>query len=104
MRNHNGEDIGAPSGTPILAADSGTVVTNTYNAGGYGNYVVINHGNGYATLYGHMSSSAVTLGQTVAKGQVIGYVGSTGLTTGPHLHFEVRYNGALTDPLSYSYS
>ena len=104
VRNHAGEDIGAPSGTPILAADSGTVVTNTYNAGGYGNYVVINHGNGYATLYGHMSSSAVTLGQTVAKGQVIGYVGSTGLSTGPHLHFEVRYNGALTDPLSYSYS
>lgn len=104
VRTHAGEDIGAPSGTPILAADSGTVVTNTYNAGGYGNYVIINHGNGYATLYGHMTSSAVTLGQTVAKGQVIGYVGSTGLSTGPHLHFEVRLNGSVTDPLSYSYS
>ena len=103
-RWHAGEDIGAPSGTPILAADSGTVVTNTYNAGGYGNYVIINHGNGYATLYGHMTSSAVSLGQTVAKGQVIGYVGSTGLSTGPHLHFEVRLNGSVTDPLSYTYS
>ncbi|MDR0952114.1 MAG: peptidoglycan DD-metalloendopeptidase family protein [Oscillospiraceae bacterium] len=102
---HAGEDIGAPSGTPILAADSGTVITaNSGNyGGGYGNYVVISHGNGMTTLYAHQSAIAVSLGQSVTQGQVIGYVGSTGLSTGPHLHFEVRLNGVATDPLSYTY-
>ncbi len=103
-RWHSGTDIGAPSGTPIHAADSGTVVTASYNSGGYGNYVILNHGNGYTTVYGHMTSYCVSVGQTVSKGQVIGYVGSTGLSTGPHLHFEVRYNGSTTNPLGYSYS
>ena len=100
-RWHGGTDIGAPSGTPIVAADSGTVIISTYNAGGYGNYVTISHGGGRTTVYGHMSSRAVEVGDTVTQGQTIGYVGSTGLSTGPHLHFEVRVNGSTTDPMSY---
>lgn len=100
-RFHAGEDIGAPSGTPILAADGGTVSTVAYNGGGYGNYVMLSHGNGKATLYAHMSSTNVTAGQTVSKGDVIGYVGSTGLSTGPHLHFETYVNGSTVDPKSY---
>ncbi|MGI5985092.1 MAG: peptidoglycan DD-metalloendopeptidase family protein [Clostridiales bacterium] len=102
-RFHAGEDIGAPSGTSILAADSGTVAVAAYSSS-YGNYVVISHGNGISTLYAHMSSMAVSVGASVTKGQVIGYVGSTGWSTGPHLHFEVRVNGSHTDPLSYTYS
>lgn len=101
MKFHAGEDIGAPSGTPILASDSGTVVISGYNAGGYGNYVTISHGNGRVTLYGHMTSRAVASGDVVTQGQVIGYVGSTGMSTGPHLHFEVRVNGVTTDPKTY---
>lgn len=100
-RWHGGTDIGAPSGTPIVAADSGTVIISTYNAGGYGNYVTISHGGGRTTVYGHMSSRAVQAGDVVTQGQTIGYVGSTGLSTGPHLHFEVRVNGSTTDPMSY---
>ena len=100
MRFHAGEDIAANSGTSILAADGGTVATATYSSS-YGNYVMINHGGGRVTLYAHMSSMAVSVGQSVTKGQVIGYVGSTGLSTGPHLHFEVRVNGATTDPKQY---
>lgn len=100
-RPHNGEDIAAPTGTPILAADGGTVLISSYNAGGYGNYVSISHGNGYVTLYGHMNSRAVAAGDTVTQGQIIGYVGSTGLSSGAHLHFEVRVNGSYTDPKSY---
>ncbi|NLV87336.1 MAG: peptidoglycan DD-metalloendopeptidase family protein [Clostridiales bacterium] len=103
MRFHAGTDIGAPTGTPILAADSGTIATAAYGSG-YGNYVVISHGSGVSTLYAHMSSMAVSAGASVSKGQVIGYVGSTGWSTGPHLHFEVRVNGSTTDPMSYSYS
>ena len=102
-RFHAGTDVGAPSGTAILAADSGTVALATYNSG-YGNYVVLSHGNGISTVYAHMSSLAVSSGTSVTKGQTIGYVGSTGWSTGPHLHFEVRVNGSTTDPLSYSYS
>ena len=97
---HSGVDIGAGAGAPIMAADGGTVVTASYS-GGYGNLVAINHGNGRSTQYAHMSSMAVSVGQVVTKGQVIGYVGSTGNSTGPHLHFEVRVNGGTTDPLSY---
>lgn len=100
MRFHSGEDIGAPQGTAILAADSGSVILASYN-GGYGNCVMINHGGGRVTLYGHMSSIAVSYGQNVTQGDVIGYVGSTGVSTGPHLHFEVRVDGATTDPKSY---
>ena len=98
---HAGCDIGASSGSTIWAADSGTVITSGYNSGGYGNYVVIAHGNGYTTLYGHMSSRAVSEGDVVAKGQTIGYVGSTGLSNGPHLHFEIRCNGQYLDPTSF---
>lgn len=103
MRFHAGTDIGAASGTPILAADSGTVASATYGSG-YGYHVVISHSGGVSTLYAHMSSMAVSAGSTVNKGDVIGYVGSTGLSTGAHLHFEVRVNGATTDPMSHSYS
>ena len=101
MRFHAGEDIGAPSGTPILAADSGVATVIPNNGNGYGNYIMINHGGGRVTLYAHMSAFAISNGQTVTQGQVIGYVGSTGNSTGPHLHFEVRVNGATTDPKSY---
>ena len=101
MRFHAGEDIGAPSGTPILAADSGIATVIPNNGNGYGNYIMINHGGGRVTLYAHMSAFAVSNGATVTQGQVIGYVGSTGNSTGPHLHFEVRVNGATTDPKSY---
>ena len=101
MRFHAGEDIGAPSGTPILAADSGVATVIPDNGNGYGNYIMINHGGGRVTLYAHMSAFAISNGATVSQGQVIGYVGSTGNSTGPHLHFEVRVNGATTDPKSY---
>ena len=101
---HGGTDIGASYGSAIYAAGSGTVVTaynnSAYN-GGYGNYAMINHGNGIQTLYAHMSVCSVTGGQTVSAGQTIGYVGSTGRSTGPHLHFEVRVNGSRVDPQSY---
>lgn len=99
-RFHAGTDIGANSGTPIIAADSGTIAV-AGNGGGYGNYVVINHSNGRSTLYAHMSSIAVSYGQGVTQGDTIGYVGSTGYSTGPHLHYEVRVNGVTTDPMSY---
>ena len=101
-RNHGGTDIGASYGSAIYAADSGTVVRSAdgWN-GGWGNYVMINHGNGLQTLYAHMSSRAVSTGQQVSRGQTIGYVGSTGMSTGPHLHFEVWLNGSRTDPLNY---
>lgn len=101
MRFHAGEDIGAPSGTPILAADSGMATVIADNGNGYGNYIMINHGGGRVTLYAHMSAFAISNGAAVSQGQVIGYVGSTGNSTGPHLHFEVRVNGATTDPKSY---
>ena len=97
---HSGVDVGAYAGYPIYAADSGTVQIATYSSS-YGNYVSINHGNGYTTLYAHMNSMAVTAGKTVTKGQVIGYVGSTGWSTGPHLHFEITKNGTRVDPESY---
>ena len=97
---HSGVDIGAGAGTPIYAAAAGTVATATYNDS-YGNYVLINHGGGNSTLYAHMSSMAVSSGTYVSQGQVIGYCGSTGWSTGPHLHFEVRLNGSTVNPLSY---
>ena len=100
MRFHSGQDIGAPSGTSIIAADSGVVSYCGWN-GGYGNCVMINHGGGRVTLYAHMSAYNCSYGQTVNQGDTIGYVGSTGVSTGPHLHFEVRINGATVDPMQY---
>ena len=101
-KTHSGQDIGAPNGTTIIAADSGTVsVASTGWNGGYGNYVMIDHGGGRATLYAHMSSIAVTAGSSISQGDIVGYVGSTGKSTGPHLHFEVRINGAAVDPMQY---
>jgi murein DD-endopeptidase MepM/ murein hydrolase activator NlpD len=99
-RMHEGIDIGVPSGTPIRAAASGTVIYAGW-LGGYGNLTVIDHGGGVATAYGHQSGLAAGNGASVAQGQVIGYVGSTGHSTGPHLHFEVRVNGVPQDPLGY---
>lgn len=96
---HSGIDIAVNSGEPIYAAASGTVVTAVYSSS-YGNYVMISHGNGYYTLYAHMTNYIVTTGQSVTQGQVIGYVGSTGWSTGPHLHYEVRVNGSTIDPMS----
>ena len=96
-KSHTGVDIGAESGATIVAADGGTVVLAGVNSG-YGNCVMIDHGNGYKTLYGHMSSIAVTNGQTVSQGDTIGYVGSTGVSTGPHCHYEVWKDGARIDP------
>lgn len=99
-RLHGGLDIGGANGQPIWAAKEGAVIMAGWN-GGYGNTIVIDHGNGYATLYGHQSSLQVSVGDYVETGQHIGNVGSTGLSTGPHLHFEVRLNGTVTDPLPF---
>ena len=99
-RLHSGIDIGVPYGTPIHAAAAGRVVLAGW-VGGYGNYTCIDHGGGLATCYAHQSSIAVSVGQSAAQGQVIGYVGNTGHSFGPHLHFEVRINGVPVDPLGY---
>jgi murein DD-endopeptidase MepM/ murein hydrolase activator NlpD len=96
-RMHTGVDIGAPQGTPIHAAGAGTVILASY-VRGYGNCIIIDHGDGLTTLYGHCSALAVSEGETVSQGQVIAYVGMTGLATGPHLHFEVRRNGVPVPP------
>ncbi|MDR2664708.1 MAG: peptidoglycan DD-metalloendopeptidase family protein [Oscillospiraceae bacterium] len=99
-RMHDGIDIGAKYGTNVYAADSGTVVTSAYSSS-YGNYVVLSHGNGMTTLYAHMSTRKVKEGDTVSRGSVVGLVGSTGASTGPHLHFEVSVGGSRKNPLSY---
>ncbi len=98
--NHTGIDIPAPGGTKILAAKSGVVITSTYN-NSYGNYVVVSHSDGTSTLYAHMSRRNASEGQTVKQGATIGYVGTTGSSTGNHLHFEVRVNGNRVDPVDY---
>ena len=97
---HSGIDIGVDTGTPIVAADSGVVIEAGW-LGGYGYAVVIDHGNGLSTLYGHNSDLAVSPGQSVHQGQVIAYAGSTGYSTGPHCHFEVRGDGSPVDPMGY---
>ena len=96
-RYHSGIDIAANTGDAIVASDSGTVCW-CGEKGGYGNCIMIDHGNGYYTLYGHMSGYAVYYGTAVSKGETIGYVGSTGWATGPHLHFEIRYEDTILDP------
>ncbi len=100
---HGGVDFPCPTGTPVHAADSGYVTAAGWTNWGYGNYVMINHGNGMTTLYGHNSSVIVKVGQSVSKGEVIAYSGSTGNSTGPHVHFEVRLGPNLTrtNPLNY---
>jgi murein DD-endopeptidase MepM/ murein hydrolase activator NlpD len=99
-RMHQGLDVAAPTGRPITAAKSGKVIVAGWS-GGYGNLVVIDHGGGLSTAYAHQSRIAVKVGDPVTQGGLIGYIGSTGPSTGPHLHFEVRVNGAARDPLPY---
>ena len=98
---HTGLDIAAPNGTPIAAADTGVVALANRGSTGYGNYIVITHGNGYSTLYGHLSAISVSVRQIVQAGQIIGAEGSTGFSTGPHLHFEIRLNGVYQNPQAY---
>ena len=98
---HNGVDMAAAQGTPIYAAKSGKVTTASYQAGGAGYYVSINHGDGFSSIYMHMTHFIVSPGQYVNAGQVIGYVGSTGGSTGPHLHFGISYNGTYVNPMNY---
>ena len=102
-RMHEGIDISVPEGTPIRAAADGTVILmqSEYESGGYGNYTCIDHGGGLSTCYAHQSSFATSVGAQVSQGDLIGYSGNTGHSTGPHLHFEVRINGVATDPLGY---
>ena len=102
--NHSGLDIAAPTGTVYRAAAGGTVTFAGWSTTGYGYCIKISHGNGVETLYAHSSQLYVSVGQTVAQGEAIGAVGSTGLSTGPHLHFEVRVNGAVYNPQYYLYS
>ena len=100
-RMHNGIDMACAQGTPIYATRAGKVTRAAYQAGGAGNYVSINHLDGFASIYMHMTHYVVSAGQTVSQGQLIGYVGSTGISTGPHLHFGVSYAGTYVNPLAY---
>jgi murein DD-endopeptidase MepM/ murein hydrolase activator NlpD len=97
---HTGVDVAAPTGTPVFAAAAGTIATIT-SGGAYGNAVLIAHGDGLTTFYAHLSSVAVQVGRQVDKGQTVGGIGSTGWSTGPHLHFETRINGSAYDPLGW---
>jgi len=103
-RMHYGMDFTAKTGTPIYATADGVVKHAGWKANGFGNHVVINHGYGYETLYAHMSKVAVKNGQKVKRGQVIGYVGNTGLSAGPHCHYEVHINGKRVNPINYYYN
>jgi murein DD-endopeptidase MepM/ murein hydrolase activator NlpD len=98
---HYGVDLAAPEGTPVVAAADGMVLAVGHTAGGYGNYVILAHGGSVETLYGHLQKSTVVAGQFVRTGSLIGYEGSTGFSTGPHLHFEVRVKDAVVDPALY---
>jgi murein DD-endopeptidase MepM/ murein hydrolase activator NlpD len=99
---HTGIDISTyRSGDPIVATAAGQVVTVAYDGNGYGNYVIIEHKHGFYTLYGHMKASIVQKGQRVEQGQVIGYIGATGVVTGPHVHYEVRLGSGFADPIRY---
>lgn len=103
-RFHAGLDFTAPVGTPIYATADGVVKEAGYNTGGYGNNVVINHGFGFETLYAHMYKIKARVGQKVKRGEVIGYIGNTGKSTGPHLHYEVHKKGQPVDPIYYFYN
>ncbi len=98
---HPGIDIAGPDGGAIVAAMSGTVIYAQFNDGGYGNMTIIDHGGGYATAYAHQSRLGVSVGQKVSQGQVIGYEGSTGFSTGPHVHFEIRVDGTAQNPRNF---
>ncbi len=103
-RAHLGLDFTAPQGTPIYATADGRVIDAGFNTGGFGNRVVINHGYGYETLYGHMYKIKARVGEQVKRGEVIGYIGNTGKSTGPHCHYEVHRNGIPVDPIYYFYN
>ena len=100
VRFHAGLDISASSGTPVVSARSGSVLW-VGTQGGYGETVIVDNGGGVTTVYPHLSGYNTSVGATVAQGEVIGFVGSTGLSTGPHLHFEVRVGGVAQDPMAY---
>ena len=104
VKFHAGLDFAAPQGTPIYATADGRVTTSGNAGNGYGNHVVLRHGFGYETLYGHMVRVKARVGQTVKRGEVIGWVGSTGKSTGPHLHYEVHKNGKQIDPIYFFYN
>lgn len=104
VKMHAGLDFAAPQGTPIYATANGTVTTAGNKGNGYGNHVIINHGYGYETLYGHMVKVKARPGQKVSRGEIIGWVGSTGKSTGPHCHYEVHKNGNKIDPVYFFYN
>jgi len=104
MKMHAGLDFSAPQGTPIYATADGVVKISDYSNSGYGNHVVINHGYGYETLYGHMVRIKARRGQRIKRGEIIGYVGNTGKSTGPHCHYEVHKNGHKLDPVYFFYN
>ena len=103
VRMHNGIDMACAAGTPIYATRAGTVTTASYQASGAGNYVSINHLDGFSSIYMHMTHYVVSKGQSVSQGQLIGYVGNTGISTGDHLHFGISYAGTYVNPLAYIY-
>lgn len=103
VRMHNGIDMACAAGTPIYATRAGTVTRTAYQASGAGNYVSINHLDGFSSIYMHMTHYVVSQGQTVSQGQLIGYVGNTGISTGDHLHFGISYAGTYVNPLAYIY-
>ena len=102
-KKHKGMDFSALVGTPVYATGNGVVVRADNRATGFGNHIVINHGYGYQTLYAHLSKYNVKRGQHVKRGDLIGFVGSTGRSTGPHLHYEVHKNGRKVNPINYYY-
>jgi murein DD-endopeptidase MepM/ murein hydrolase activator NlpD len=104
VKMHAGLDFAAPQGTPIYATADGTVLTSGNTGNGYGNHVVIRHGYGYETLYGHMVKVKARPGEAVKRGEIIGWVGSTGKSTGPHCHYEVHKNGNKIDPVYFFYN
>ena len=101
VRPHEGIDLTAPRGTPIYATADGRILQAGYRAGGFGKKILLDHGYGYRTLYGHCEEVMVKTGQEVKRGEVIGIVGSTGLSRSPHLHYEVHVNGRPVDPINY---